>query len=119
VNNIAAQLAEQYKQYEDFRLITARVNLDPNAVRDLTFKLMHGHDDLVVIIGSHFEDKPLLTVSVAEPLVKSKGFNASTMIKELAKEIKGGGGGQPHYATAGGKDIKGLDNALAKAGSMV
>lgn len=119
VNTIYQQLSEQYKQYEDFRLITAKVNLDPNAVRDLTFKLMHGNNDLMVIIGSHFDNKPLLTVSVAEPLVKSKGFNASTIIKELAKEIKGGGGGQPHYATAGGKDVAGLENALAKAGSLI
>ena len=119
VNTIYQQLSEQYKQYEDFRLITAKVNLDPNAVRDLTFKLMHGNNDLMVIIGSYFDNKPLLTVSVAEQLVKSKGFNASTIIKELAKEIKGGGGGQPHYATAGGKDVAGLENALAKAGSLV
>lgn len=119
VHNIYLQLSEEYKQYEEFRLITAKVKLDPNAVRDLTFKLLHGSEDLVVIIGSHFDNKPLLTAAISETLVKQKGFNASAIIKELAKEIKGGGGGQPHYATAGGKDINGLDAALAKAESLI
>jgi len=119
VNNIYHQLSEQYKQYENYRLITAKLSIDPNAVRDLTFRLLHGTEDLIVIIGSAYEGKPLLTVAVAEPLVKSKGINASTIIKELAKEIKGGGGGQPHYATAGGKDASGLDNALNKAISLL
>ncbi len=119
VNNIYQQLSESYKQYEEFRLITAKVKLDPNAVRDLTFKLLHGNEDLIVIIGSHFEDKPLLTAAISDTLVKQKGYNASVIIKELAKEIKGGGGGQPHYASAGGKDINGLDNALAKAENLI
>jgi len=119
VNNIYHQLSEQYKQYENYRLITAKLSIDPNAVRDLTFRLLHGTEDLIVIIGSAYEGKPLLTIAVAEPLVKSKGINASTIIKELAKEIKGGGGGQPHYATAGGKDASGLDNALNKAISLL
>jgi len=119
VHNIYLQLSEEYKQYEAFRLISTKVKLDPNAVRDLTFKLLNGNEDLVVIIGSHFENKPLLTVAVSESLVKQRGFNASAMIKELAKEIKGGGGGQPHYATAGGKDVNGLDSALAKAESLI
>lgn len=119
VNNIYLQLSESYKQYEEFRLITAKVKLDPNAVRDLTFKLLQGAEDLIVIIGSHYENKPLLTAAISETLVKQKGYNASVIIKELAKEIKGGGGGQPHYASAGGKDINGLDNAIAKAENLI
>ncbi|HLO90214.1 MAG TPA: alanine--tRNA ligase [Lentimicrobium sp.] len=119
VNNIYHELSEQYKQYEEFRLITAKVQLDANAVRDLTFKLLHESNDLIIIIASHFEGKPLITVAISEPLVKKKGLNASILVKELAKEIKGGGGGQPHYATAGGKDITGLDNVLTKAVSLV
>lgn len=119
VQNIAQQLSEQYKQYEGYRLITAKVNLEPNAVRDLTFRLMNGNEDLIVIIGSDFENKPLLTASISESLVKAKGYNASAIIKELAKDIKGGGGGQPHYATAGGKESAGLDAAIGKAADLV
>ncbi len=119
VQNIATQLSEQYKQFEGYRLITAKVNLDPNAVRDLTFKLMNGNEDLIVIIGSESDNKPLLTASISETLVKNKGYNASAIIKELAKEIKGGGGGQPHYATAGGKDTSGLTRAIEKAAVLV
>lgn len=119
VNNIFNELSEQYKQYEEFRLIVSKVQLDPNAVRDLTFKLLHNSNDLIIILASHSDGKPLITVAISEPLVKIKGLNASTIVKELAKEIKGGGGGQPHYATAGGKDISGLDNVIAKAGNLV
>ncbi len=119
VHSMVHNLSEQYKQYEGFRLITARLNLEPGAVRDLTFKLMNGNDDLIIIIGSEFEAKPLLTVSISEKLVKEKSYNASAIIKDLAKEIKGGGGGQPHYATAGGKDSSGLDNALKKANEFI
>lgn len=119
VNTIYKNLIEEYKQFEGFRYISSKVNLDPNAVRDLTFKLLQGADDLIVIIGSHFEGKPLITVAISEALVKQKSLNASTIIKELAREIKGGGGGQPHYATAGGKEISGIDAALAKGFELI
>lgn len=119
VHNIYLQLSEEYKQFESFRLTTSKLNLDPNAVRDLTFKLLHGNDDIIIVIASYFDNKPLLTVAISDKLVLEKGFNAATIIKDLAKEIKGGGGGQPHYATAGGKDINGLDSALVKAQLLV
>ena len=56
---------------------------------------------------------------IAENLVKEKGLNAGNIVRELAKEIKGGGGGQPFFATAGGSDISGLDRALAKAKGFI
>ncbi len=115
VNGIFEKLIDSYKQHENFRLINAKIELDANAVRDLTFKLLKGNDDLLVIIGSYFDGKPLLTVACSEQLVKQHGLNAANIVKELAKEIKGGGGGQPHYATAGGKDVTGLDNAIKKS----
>lgn len=113
------QLSEQYKQHEEYRLLTQVVNLDPNATRNLAFKLIAGQDDLIIVLGSHHDDKPLLTVAISELLVKQKGFNASEIIKVIAKEIKGGGGGQAHFATAGGKDTSGLTNAIAKAEEMI
>lgn len=119
INAMHAKLSMQYKQFELFRLITAKENLDPNAARDLVFKLISGADDLIVVLGSVHENKPLLTVAISEVLVKERNFNASTLVKELAKEIKGGGGGQYHYATAGGKDVNGLETALNKAEKLI
>ncbi len=119
VHNLYLELSSAYQQHETYRLIVSKVNLEPNAVRDLTFKLLQGNDDLIVIIGSQSDNKPMLTVAISEELVKHKGLNASTIIKEPAKEIKGGGGGQPHYATAGGKDVNGLDAAINKAQTLI
>jgi len=61
------------------------------------------------------DGKPGLTVVVSDNLIKEQGLHAGNIIRELAKEIQGGGGGQPFYATAGGKDLAGLDNAVLKA----
>ncbi|MFA6949488.1 MAG: alanine--tRNA ligase [Lentimicrobiaceae bacterium] len=119
INSMQAHLSEQYKQFELFRLITAKENLEPNAARDLVFKLISGTDDLIVVLGSVHENKPLLTVAISEALVKQRNLNASTLVKELAKEIKGGGGGQSHFATAGGKDVNGLEAALNKVEGLI
>jgi alanyl-tRNA synthetase len=119
VATLHSQLSEQYKQHEEYRLLTQVVNLDPNAARNLAFKLLAGQDDLIIVLGSHHDDKPLLTVAISELLVKEKQFSASEIIKVIAKEIKGGGGGQAHFATAGGKDSSGLNNAILKAEEFI
>lgn len=119
VTSLYKELSELYQQYEGFRLIAQKVKLDPNAARDLAFKLMHDTNDLVLVLASQHEDKPLLTVGISEPLIKKHNLNAAQIVKELGKEIKGGGGGQPHFATAGGKDVNGLEAALKKAQLMM
>jgi alanyl-tRNA synthetase len=119
INELANSLKEKFNNINGFKTITAKVELEPNAARDLTFKLIGGAEDLIVVLGSYHENKPLITVAISETLVKQKSLNASTIIKELAKEIKGGGGGQPHYATAGGKDINGIDAALNKVENIL
>jgi alanyl-tRNA synthetase len=72
-------------------------------------------ENLFLVLASNIDDKPLLTVIVSENLVKEKGLHAGNIVKELAKEIGGGGGGQPFYATAGGKNANGLEKALEAA----
>ncbi len=80
-------------------------------LKQLAFEMKREVDNLVLLIGANIDGKPMLTVMLDEGLVKA-GMNANHIIREMAKEIKGGGGGQPFYATAGGKDISGLENAL-------
>jgi len=72
-----------------------------------------------LVIGAEIEGKALLTVMISDNLVKEKNLNASNIIREVSKEIQGGGGGQPFYATAGGKNPKGLSLALEKAISFI
>ena len=71
-------------------------------------------DDTFFVIGSSNEGKPLLTVMISKNLVESRKLNAGQLVREAAKLIKGGGGGAPHFATAGGKDVAGLEDAVKK-----
>ena len=97
------------------RLIVAKVDLDPGSIKNLAFELKAENDDLVVVIATVHNGKPNLNLLVCEPLAKSKDWNAGKIIRDLAQEIKGGGGGQPFFASAGGKEAGGIDRALEKA----
>jgi alanyl-tRNA synthetase len=71
--------------------------------------------NLFLVLGAKIEDKAHLTVMISENLVETRAFHAGNLIRELAKEIQGGGGGQPYFATAGGKLPDGLPGAIRKA----
>ncbi|MBN1991034.1 MAG: alanine--tRNA ligase [Bacteroidales bacterium] len=88
---------------------------NPDAIKDLAFQLRNEVENLFMVLGTVSGDKAMISVMISDNLVKDKGLNASTIIREAAKEIQGGGGGQPFYATAGGKNPAGLEKALAKA----
>jgi alanyl-tRNA synthetase len=83
-------------------------------VKDMAFQLRNLEENTLVVLGSFFEDKPMLTVAASDNMVKEHGINVGKHIREAAKLIQGGGGGQPHFATAGGKNIDGLDAAIDK-----
>ena len=70
---------------------------------------------LVCVVGSTANDKPLLSIMFSDDVVSEHGLNAGQIIREAAKFIQGGGGGQPHYASAGGKNLDGLSVAVDKA----
>lgn len=101
------------------KFITHTLEIDPAVAKDLAFKLIAAENNLVVVLGTDYEKKPGLTVAVSEQLSAGGKYNAVAIIKELAKEIKGGGGGQPHIATAGGKDLNGLTNIPEKAKALI
>ncbi|APD07758.1 alanine--tRNA ligase [Flavobacteriaceae bacterium UJ101] len=99
----------------DITFISEKTDLDAGAVKSIAFQLKGKIDNLFMIIGSTANQKPVLTVFISEDLVSSKSLNAGTIVRELGQFIKGGGGGQAFFATAGGKEIGGIDQALQEA----
>ena len=97
-------------------IIAKKVDISsPDAIKDLAYQLKNEIDNLFLVLGSVSEGKAMLTVMLDEKLVESKKLNASNIVREAAKEIQGGGGGQPFYATAGGKNPAGIEAAINKA----
>ncbi len=113
-------LAQSAIQIGDSHLIMSEVTL-PNAdvLKQLSFELKNEISGLILILAANLEGKPMLSVMVDENIVQAKGLDASALVREMAKEIKGGGGGQSFYATAGGKEIEGLVKALEVAKNIV
>ncbi|MBD1391740.1 alanine--tRNA ligase [Mucilaginibacter glaciei] len=110
------ELAKKVENINGINFIAQKVTL-PNAeaVKNLAYNLKDIVSDLFLVLVANIDGKPNITVMIAENLVKDKGLHAGNIVKELAKEVKGGGGGQPFFATAGGSDVSGLDKALEKA----
>ena len=97
------------------KVIKAVLPIDADSAKNLVFKLRESvPSKLLCVIGSTGGNKPLLSVMLSDDMVKEHNLNAGAMIKEAAKLIKGGGGGQPHYASAGGKDLDGISVAVDK-----
>ena len=112
--------AKDAVEINGINFIAKRVELpNADAVKNLAYGIKDIVSNLFLVIAADIDGKPNLTVMLSEILVKERGLNAGTIIRELAKEIGGGGGGQPFYATAGGKDLAGLDKALQKAESFI
>lgn len=91
----------------------------PDFLRSLSFDLKNKENNVIIALGAVIENKPYISLYISENIVKEKNLNANIIIKELANEIKGGGGGQPFFATAGGKDVDGLQRAIEKAEVIV
>ncbi|MDP9047572.1 MAG: alanine--tRNA ligase-related protein, partial [Bacteroidota bacterium] len=114
------ELAKKAQSINGINFIAEKVDL-PNAeaIKNLAYNLKDIVPNLFLVLGAEIDGKPGITVMIAENLVKEKSLNASVIVRELAKEIKGGGGGQPFFATAGGSDISGLTRALEKAKTFI
>ena len=109
------RLIQQAREVNGVKVITTVLPMTPEAAKDLAFKLRAAQPEyMLCVIGSKHDNKPLLTVMATDDLVSDRGFNAGKVIREAAKLIQGGGGGQPHFATAGGKNVDGLSAAVDK-----
>jgi alanyl-tRNA synthetase len=120
VSRIKSDLKKSVVSFAGVNIIAAQPIIgSAQAVKDLAYQLRGEIANLYLVLGVEIEGKPLLTVMIADELVQSRGLDASRIVREAGKEIRGGGGGQPFYATAGGKDVTGLQAAIDKAKSFI
>ena len=115
VERMKEKLLKEVRTVNGVSLVRAVLPLEPASAKDLAFKLREAiPDNLLAVIGSVAHEKPSLTLMISDNLVKEHGLNAGQMVREAAKLMQGGGGGQPHYAQAGGKNPDGLNAAVDK-----
>ena len=117
---IAKKLAGNIQKINGLNFLAEKVVVDSaQSLKDLAFQLKSQMDNLCVVLASENDGKANLAVMIADNLIKEKNLNAGNIIREIAKEIDGGGGGQPFFATAGGKKPEGIEAALAKAKTLI
>ena len=107
-------LIKNVEEHNGINVIRYRTSFAPDLVKDMVFGVRNRFERLIFIVGSDHGDKPTLTIAISDALV-ADGKNASTAVREAAKEMQGGGGGQAFFATAGGKNMDGLEKAMEKA----
>ncbi|MBC5991731.1 alanine--tRNA ligase [Pontibacter cellulosilyticus] len=113
-------LAQNAQQLNGINLVAERVDVSSSDyLKKLAFDMRQIVDNLVLVLAAEIDGKPQIAVMLSDNLVAEKNMNASQMVRELAKEIQGGGGGQPFYATAGGKNAAGLAAVPGKAVELV
>lgn len=119
-NLIKDQLAAKAVKSNGLTLIVEKVSVPGgDSLKNIAYGLRNQFNDLLLILAAEVEGKPQVLVMIGEELAKSNKYHAGNMVKELAKEIDGGGGGQPFFATAGGKNLNGLDKVLVKAKELI
>ncbi len=113
VASVKQYLLSQREELGGIRIFKVQQNVSAELIKDLAFQIAGELTESFIFIGATNEGgKPNLTLMLSRDLVESKGWNASNILRSAAKHIQGGGGGQPHFATAGGKRVEGLDEAV-------
>jgi alanyl-tRNA synthetase len=115
---LKGKVIQELKTIDGVNVFIGEVPLETDAIKDIAFQLKHEHAPFFGVFGSCVGGKPTLSVALSDELVSDRKLNASNIVRELAKSIQGGGGGQPFFATAGGKNPEGLEAALEAARQM-
>ena len=113
--NLKGDLKSELSEINGVQFLAKKIDLDGSGIRDLCFEIGQQYDNLFLLFASESDGKALLSCYISKELVESKGLNAGTIVRELGKFIQGGGGGQPFFATAGGKNPEGIEQALQAA----
>jgi alanyl-tRNA synthetase len=117
---IKQDLIQKAKPQNGVNLITEKITFDSaEEIKNILFEVRNQVENCVCIVAAEVKGKPSISVIISDNLVKEKHLNAGTIIKELAKEINGGGGGQAFYAQAGGTKLEGLSSAIEKAKTLI
>lgn len=117
--NLKGDLLSELKEVNGVQFLAKKIDLDASGIKDLSFEMGNQKDNLFLLFGSEQNGKALLSCYISKELVASKNLNAGTIVRELGKYIQGGGGGQPFFATAGGKNPGGIDEALTMGESFI
>ena len=116
---LKGELASQLQEINGIKFLATQVDLNAEGAKDLAYELGTLGTNLFLVLATVDEDKPMLSCYISKELVAEKNLNAGTVVRELGKYIQGGGGGQPFFATAGGKNAAGIKEALEKAVEFV
>jgi len=109
--SLKQKFLENATEIKGIKVVRIQAPLEADSIKNIAFQLRAEHQNLIVVAGTEYQGKPLLTVAISDD-VKAQGYNAGQLVKDAAKLIQGGGGGQPHFAQAGGKNAEGLSNAV-------
>ncbi|WP_367754941.1 alanine--tRNA ligase [Flavobacterium sp. WC2430] len=117
--NMKGDLAKELQEINGIQFLAKQVDLNPEGAKDLAYELGNLGSNMFLVLATAEEGKPMLSCYISKELVADKGLNAGLVVRELGKYIQGGGGGQPFFATAGGKKSEGIQEALDKAVEFV
>ena len=117
--NMKEELVSELQNINGVQFLAKQVDLSPEGAKDLAYELGTLGTNIFLVLATADEGKPMLSCYISKELVAGKSLNAGQVVRELGKFIQGGGGGQPFFATAGGKKLEGISEALAKAVEFV
>ncbi|WP_416444779.1 alanine--tRNA ligase [Leeuwenhoekiella sp. A16] len=113
--NLKSELITEIKEVNGVKFLAREIDLDAGGMKDLAFQIGGEVDNLFLLLASREGGKALLSCYISKETAQAKDLNAGKIVRELGKYIQGGGGGQPFFATAGGKNPEGIAEALSKA----
>ncbi|MCD7969212.1 MAG: alanine--tRNA ligase [Alistipes sp.] len=117
-DQIVEKISREIEGKDGYLIMARRVDIAPEMVKDVAFAIRQRIKNIALVMGSAASDKPVISIMLGDDIV-AQGVNASEIVRQAAREIQGGGGGQPFFATAGGKNADGLDSALRVAEELI
>jgi len=118
--DIKKELIQKAQKFHGINVLIEEVKLpNADALKKIAFELKNEVDNLFLVLAAEVDEKPQIAIMISDNLIASHKLHAGNMVRELAKEIQGGGGGQAFYATAGGKNLSGLKNVITKAKELI